>query len=232
MEAIEAGAAVLLVDEDTSATNFMIRDRRMRALVANRHEPITPLVDRISELNGALGLSVVLVMGGSGDYFDRADTVIHMKEYQPLNVTDAAFEIARAHPTEQAQGNPPPLCAPQPRVLDPRSLAPEVRPGRRKIQARGLDTLLFGRGAVDLRAVEQVVDPCQVRSIGWLLARLAEFGDRETEPLVPLESWLGRLAGGEWDWLTGRPDGDLSLPRPLDAMAVLNRLRGVRFRKA
>ena len=71
VEALEAGAGVVLLDEDTSATNFMIRDQRMQALVAKPQEPITPFVDRVRELRDRLGVSVVLVMGGSGDYFDH-----------------------------------------------------------------------------------------------------------------------------------------------------------------
>ena len=229
MEAVEAGARVLLIDEDTSATNFMIRDRRMQALVGREREPITPMVDRIREIFDRLGVSVVLVMGGSGDYFDHADTVIHMDEYRPHNVTEAAQKIARSHATKRESEARGTLAAPTARSVVPSSLQPETRPGRRKIQARGLDTLIFGRTAVDLRAVEQLVDPCQVRTIGWLLARIAEAGSRETEPLRCLEPWLAELAAGRWDWLTGRPDGDLALPRASEAMAVLNRLRGVLF---
>ncbi|MCP4654991.1 MAG: ABC-ATPase domain-containing protein, partial [bacterium] len=47
IEALEAGSRTLLIDEDTSATNFMIRDRRMQVLVRKSSEPITPFVDRI-----------------------------------------------------------------------------------------------------------------------------------------------------------------------------------------
>ncbi|MCG6442092.1 ABC-ATPase domain-containing protein, partial [Vibrio parahaemolyticus] len=65
-ESIEAGATTLLIDEDTSATNFMIRDERMQALVSKGDEPITPLVDRIGQLRDELGISTLVVMGGSG----------------------------------------------------------------------------------------------------------------------------------------------------------------------
>src|SRR4029453_17494751 len=79
VEALEAGSRLLLLDEDTSATNFMVRDARMQALVAKAHEPITPFVDRVRELADAHGVSCVLVMGGSGDYLDVADTVLEMR---------------------------------------------------------------------------------------------------------------------------------------------------------
>ncbi|MEM1310288.1 MAG: ABC-ATPase domain-containing protein, partial [Cyanobacteria bacterium P01_H01_bin.153] len=105
VEAVEAGATVLLIDEDTSATNFMIRDRRMQALIAKDREPITPFVDKVRQLKADYGISTILVMGGSGDYFDVADTVIALDNYQPQDVTTQAHAIAAAHQTaRQAEG--------------------------------------------------------------------------------------------------------------------------------
>ncbi|WNZ25914.1 ABC-ATPase domain-containing protein [Leptolyngbya sp. NK1-12] len=101
MEALEIGAKVLLIDEDTSATNFMIRDRRMQALIAKEQEPITPFVDKIRQLYQDYGVSTVLVMGGSGDYFDVADTVIAMTEFVPSDVTEQAKVIAQTYRTER-----------------------------------------------------------------------------------------------------------------------------------
>ncbi|NIU73020.1 MAG: ATPase, partial [Gammaproteobacteria bacterium] len=91
----------LLLDEDTSATNFMIRDARMQALVADEQEPITPFIDRARQLSEELGVSTVLVVGGSGDYFDVADTVIAMKAYVPEEVTAEAKRIVQQHPTSR-----------------------------------------------------------------------------------------------------------------------------------
>jgi predicted ABC-class ATPase len=226
VEAIESGATAMLVDEDTSATNFMIRDQRMQALVAKQHEPITPFVDRIAELRDRLGASTVLVMGGSGDYFDHADTVIRMDAYRPIDVTTKAQEIAANQSSGRKQERQVELGTPRSRRLAPGSLSPETRPGRRKIQARGCDTLVFGRSDVDLRAIEQLVDPSQVRAIGWLLAHLATAADKWIEPRQLIESLLEHLHEGEWDLLSGRPDGDLARPRLAEVMAALNRLRG------
>ena len=94
MEAIESGATLLLIDEDTSATNFMIRDKRMQQLVADNKEPITPFIDKARVLYDELNISSVIIAGGSGDYFDIADRVIMMDEYIPFDVTDKAREIA------------------------------------------------------------------------------------------------------------------------------------------
>ena len=99
IEALESGCRTLLLDEDSSATNFMIRDRRMEALIARQHEPITPFLDRVRQMYEEQGVSTVLVMGGAGDYFDVADTVISMVEYVPVDSTEEAREVARAYPT-------------------------------------------------------------------------------------------------------------------------------------
>jgi predicted ABC-class ATPase len=228
VEAVEAGARLLLVDEDTSATNFMIRDERMQALVARSSEPITPFVDRIRELYESLGVSTVLVMGGSGDYFDHADTVIQMDAYRPLDVTLRAREIAVTHQTGRQRECGAALTAPRPRVLDPASVDAQRKPGRVRVQARGVTTLVLGRSDIDLGAIEQLDDPSQVRTIGWLLARLGEL-DGALEPIPWLTARLAMLADGDWRWLTGRPDGDLALPRLHEVMAALNRLRDVRL---
>ena len=232
VEALETGATALLLDEDTSATNFMIRDRRMQALVAKTSEPITPFVDRIRELRDELGVSTLLVMGGSGDYFDHADVVIQMADYLPVDVTGEARRIAADLATGREEEREVELGKPQPRLLDPTSLKPERRPGRWKIQARGFDTLIIGRSDIDLRAVEQLQDSSQLRAVGWILGRLSEVPEPEIEPLAHIEDMLGRLSRGDWDWLTGYPDGDLAVPRPHEVMAALNRLRGARWRSS
>jgi predicted ABC-class ATPase len=229
VEALETGARTLLLDEDTSATNFMIRDQRMQSLVIKEQEPITPFIDRIGELRDELGVSTVLVMGGSGDYFDHADTVIQMDAYLPLEVTAAAHQVAARYATGRKEERETKLMFSDPRQLEIGSLNPERRPGRWKIQARGIDTLIFGRSDVDLRAVEQLEDPSQLRVIGWLLGRISEGNGTSVEPLVHIDEMLQRLRGGDWDWLSGRPDGDLALPRPHEVMAALNRLRGARL---
>jgi predicted ABC-class ATPase len=229
VEALETSSSVLLLDEDTSATNFMIRDRRMQELVAKHQEPITPFVDRIRELRDGLGVSTILVMGGSGDYFDQADIVIQMDAYTPRDVTEQAREIALSRPTGRSEEHDADLRPPGRRRLEPGSLAPEPKPGRVKIRARGRDTLVFGRDDVDLRAVEQIEDPSQVRAIGWILAHLAHSTESTVDPIPRIEALLARLEDGDWGALNGRPDGDFAMPRVQEVMAALNRLRGARF---
>ncbi|XOZ32354.1 ABC-ATPase domain-containing protein [Halomonadaceae bacterium KBTZ08] len=220
-EALEAGADTLLVDEDTSATNFMIRDRRMQALVARESEPITPFVDRIRQLRDDLATSTVLVMGGSGDYFDCADTVLQMQDYRAHDVTDDARAVAERFATGRESEARDTLNRPQPRPLNAKRLSAETKPGKTKVQARGRDTLVFGRDDVDLRSVEQIADASQVRAIGQLLAGLAKSGDTLDQPPEAIARQL--LEGPAA--LSHRPDGDLALPRIFEVMAALNRLR-------
>ena len=231
VEAIEAGSRTLLLDEDSSATNFMVRDARMQQLVDGAFEPITPFVDRVRELFEAQGVSTVLVMGGSGDYFDAADTVIEMRSFQPRDVSQRAREIAAAQPTARAvevKGPLPPIAR---RVPDPRSI--DARKGRRqKIDVRDLDGIGFGTERIDLRAVEQLVDPSQLRAIGQLLVLAADalLGEDTTIPEL-LDALDARL---DDDGIASidRPGARLARPRRIEIAAALGRLRTLRLRDA
>lgn len=228
-EALEAGVSTLLVDEDTSATNFMIRDERMQRLVAKRDEPITPFVDRIAELRDRLGVSTLLVMGGSGDYFQHADTVIQMQDYLPHDVTDEARRIAAEHGTRRQAEAETALDRPKPRRLTAKSVDATTGKGKTKIKARGCEALVFGNDDIDLRAVEQLVDTSQVRAIGTLLAQLGEAGASGGDPVRWLQDQLDTAVLAD---IVPRPEGDLARPRRIEVMAALNRLRSARFQPA
>lgn len=96
MEALESQASLLLIDEDTSATNFMIRDGRMQRLIAPEKEPITPFSNKVKALYDDHNVSTILIVGGSGDYFDVADQVLMMDEYVLKDVTQQAKDIAQS----------------------------------------------------------------------------------------------------------------------------------------
>ncbi len=231
VESLEAGAQALLIDEDTSATNFMIRDRRMQALVANEVEPITPFVDRIRELHATSGVSCVLVLGGSGDYLDVADTVLAMEAFTPRDVTERAHEVAAAHPTGRTSEAASGFAGPDARVPLPRSVDPAR--GRRPVYVRVPDerTLLFGTDTVDLAAVEQLVSRAQVRAIGMAMAYAAEHlidGRRSVAQI--LEDLRNAVAEHGLDVLDPRHPGDLAGFRGLELAAALNRLRSLRTR--
>jgi predicted ABC-class ATPase len=234
MEALELGAEVLLIDEDTSATNFMIRDARMQRLVHSEHEPITPFIDRVRELYGEYGVSTVVVVGGSGDYFDVADTVIMMKEYVPFEVTEEARAIATQLPTERRSAETGGFASDYSRIPAPRSIDARRR-GRVRIRSRGTDILEFGSETIELRAVEQLVDESQTRAVGDMLHYMAHVKDYitgETTLRQALTDLYAELEEHSLDVLSpydGHP-GDYARPRPLEVGAALNRLRTLRVK--
>lgn len=235
VEAAAAGASALLIDEDTSATNFMIRDARMRALIPADREPITPFVDRVRPLAGERGISTVLVAGGSGAFFDVADHVIAMDSYLPQDVTERARAIAAEDPeagstTGRRDAGAARVFGPlRPRipvagVLDP----PDARKPPR---ARGREMIQIGREEIDLAAVTQLVDAAQTEAIAHALARLNAILDGRT----PLEAGIDRieeiLDAGGLDALSrhhGHP-GNLARPRRAEIAAAVNRYRVLRM---
>jgi predicted ABC-class ATPase len=233
LEALEAGARVLLMDEDTCATNFMIRDHLMRELVPAEAEPIVPFIDRVRQLHREAGVSTILVMGGAGDYLHVADTVIWMHAYHPRDVTARAHELARQHGNGVfAPPNPWPGVVqrvPIPESIDPR------RRERTRIKAHGTEEVTFGYESIDLRHVEQLVDPSQVRAIGLALAYAVEHdiidGKRALSAILDLVDEVVDREG--LDILSpyrGHP-GDLARPRRYELAAALNRLRSLEVRQ-
>jgi predicted ABC-class ATPase len=229
VESLEAGAGVLLVDEDTSATNFMIRDRRMQELVPSAGEPITPYVDRVRELHDRAGVSSVLVIGGSGDYLDVADRVVRMADYLPVDVTDEARSVATTLPTGRTTQAPSSFEQPAPRRIDASSV--DARRGRRSTYVRVPDdrTLLVGTATIDLVAVEQLASRAQTRAIGRAMVLLAQRLLAEA-PTLPeaLDAAEAILRDEGLDALDDRLPGDLAWFRRFELAAALNRLRGLR----
>lgn len=226
VEALEAGATTLLVDEDTAATNFMIRDRRMQELVPGADEPITPFVDRVRDLHDTLGVSSVLVLGGSGDYLDVADTVVAMRDYQPRDVTDQARRVAEDHPTGRTPERGRPMSDRPARIPVPGSIDPSR--GRRdvKLKIGGENRLLFGTEEIDLSAVEQIVSWAQVNTLAHALVTARDrFMDGRTS-LSRVLDWVMELVEREGlDAVHPWNPGDLTAFRRFELAAMLNRLR-------
>jgi len=233
VEALEAGARVLLIDEDTAATNFMIRDGRMQQLVARQREPITPYLDRVRQLYEEHGVSTVLVVGGSGDYFEVADTVIALEEYRPRDVTDEARRIAANAGSQRRVEADGPFGPVTPRV--PLGASVDLSRGRREVsaRARGRATVLLGPEAIDLAAVPQLVDPSQTRSVAAALAYARQQymdGQRTVDQII--DAVLADVDAGGLDVLTPYPVADGARFRRLELAAALNRLRTLQVRAA
>jgi len=226
MEALELGARALLIDEDTSANNFMIRDHRMQRLVAREHEPIVPFIDHVRGLFERSRVSTLLVLGGSGDYFDVADHVIQMKEYRPLDVTAQARTVCEEIPTGRAREGDFTGVRATPRRVRPRSFDP--RKGRRAEKVRSLETraILFGREEVDLTGLEQLVEDSQARFIADVMLHIHRHladGRRDLRSLV--EEALAAFDAEGFDHLTRARFGNRAAARSLEVAAAINRLR-------
>lgn len=222
-EALEVGTSLLLVDEDTSATNFMIRDERMRELV--RREPITPFIDLVGPLHLSLGVSTIVVVGGVGDYLEVADRVILLEDYAASDATGRAREVVGRFPARA------PLEARQmrrPRGRRLRASSLDLSRGRRETaRGRGRDAVELGRERVDLSSVEQVAEAGQTEAAARLIGRFAGGGDRGVGAAV--EEALAGLSREGLDSLghfRGHP-GEMSLPRAQEVAATMNRFRGL-----
>ena len=167
IEAIEAESKLLLIDEDTSATNFMVRDARMQKLVSKTKEPITPFIDQVKELYRNFGISTILVMGGCGDYFDVADCVIHMDSYIPYDVTEKAQNIIHSLPTNRKKEEKKEIKNIKKRIFNKNSILP-YRGKNKKIDGKGT-TLIFGKERIDMKTWRQIVSPSQLRIIGFII---------------------------------------------------------------
>jgi predicted ABC-class ATPase len=231
IEALEMGSKLLLIDEDTSATNFMVRDERMQELVTKDKEPITPFVDKVKKLYNDLGVSTILVMGGSGDYFDIADTVIMMDNYQPRCVTHRAKEIALKHTSRRMDEGGASFGKITPR--QPLSHSFDASRGRRevKIDAKSTRTILYGPTTIDLSYLEQLVDPSQTRTMGLMIHYYSEHYVEKTQNLREgLTKLMEDVQEKGFDILLPYKVGNLAMPRIYELAGAINRMRTFKIR--
>lgn len=221
MEALEAGTHLLLLDEDTSAANFLARDSRMQALVPREEEPIRPFLSRVRFL-AARGISTVLVAGSSGAAFEVADTVVQLLRYEPKDVTERARAIGGHRPSFAAEEDP--FQALTPRSIRTRSL--QEFAADKGIRLRGQDTLELTRDRqVEAGRLPQVFEVGELHAIAAALRGLEavrqDIPARELSTFLRTrfeQSGLEALAGEGWE---------RTLPRVHEVMAVLSRMPGL-----
>lgn len=164
IESMEAGTSLFLIDEDTSATNFMIRDELMQRVIHRDMEPITPFIDRIRELYDRYGISTVIVAGSSGAYFHVADNIIQMDRYIPKDITGYAKREAEGFPAIRGVDEP----AGEPDFSRCPKASGAFKGGSRiKLKTMGREAVSIDRETIDLRYVEQIVDSEQVTALGY-----------------------------------------------------------------
>lgn len=223
IEALESHCQCLLIDEDTSASNFMIRDQRMRQLIPDSQEPITPLLYRVRELYEKDNVSSIIVTGGSGDFLAVADQVIMMDNYQPFDITRKAHSLAGKNPPEK-KGRVP-FSGKQQRQVN-LALHPLPQQREAKIQVREQHLLEYGRQRIDLSSVEQLLESGQTEAIGRLLAWSYQHDpQQESGLIVSLQQALLQVEQRGLDILLPWKAGHLAMPRLYELLAAANRLR-------
>lgn len=233
MEAVDFGAKLLLIDEDRSATNFMIRDRRMKELI--RNEPITPFTDRVNELFREKGVSTILVIGGSGEYLSVADKVYLMEDFRIHDVTGKAREICRED--KGREETTAPADWEQHRILYSEGFSsyPEGS-GSERLLVSDMGFICIGDEKIDIRGLHDIITEGQIDALGYML-RFLEISNREQ--IIDLKQRIGELYDkidkqgldcvfSSYFTATGR---FLDLPRKLELMALVSRMRRIRFAK-
>ncbi len=231
LEAMQAGSRFLLIDEDTSATNFMIRDPLMERLLARDREPIQPLLHQARTLFEKLGVSLVLVVGGSGEYFRVADRVLVLDTYRPIDETHRAREIAR----ERDPLNPDDTEAGRFReaMETARSFSsgPKANgPRGSRVKALAPDRITVERVEVQLHGMESLRDIASSR----FLSRIVSWRQRELSGTRSgeMRDVLALKGAVEAEWSRAGLDGfgpepavDVAAVRWLEVAGTFDRLR-------
>lgn len=227
VESMEAGAGVLLIDEDTSATNFMIRDELMQRVIHRDMEPITPFIDRIRELYERYDISTVIVAGSSGAYFHIADTIVQMDRYEPKEITAFAKKEAENFPALSGLEEP---------GADPVfNRCPKQSRGFRgndriKMKTFGREAVQINRETIDLRYVEQLTDSEQVSALGYCVKYAEQhLFDGKTTVQNVVQKLTEKM---DKEGLAGLCESrssvaNLAAPRKQEIFACLNRYRGM-----
>lgn len=228
-EAMEAGCQTFLIDEDTSATNFMIRDELMQRVVSSEVEPITPFTMRVRELYEREGISTILVAGSSGSYFHKADQIIQMNHYVPQEITQKAKEVAKEFPLPLEDA--PIYQTPNVHrvyAADRRFAAEQ----RIKTKVMGRDGISINRDTIDLRYVEQLCDGEQLAGLVHLMKFVrSQVMDGKKDLVQCVQELLALYEAKGWQGICGGsylPSG-MSMPRKQEIFACINRWRELRF---
>lgn len=239
VEGMESKSRLFLLDEDTSATNFMVRDAFMQKVVSPDKEPITPFLSRARDLYEKAGISTILVAGSSGAFFHIADTVIQMDSYVPLDITDKAKALCKEYPMQQEAAHA--FAMPESnRVMtidkngatkrrDYRSgRVKSDEPERLKLKFLGKEGFALGRQNVELRYIEQIVDTEQTAALGILLKYVVEHevdGQKTVSGIV--DDLMRKIAAQGLEFTCGRDgiSGGYAIPREQEIYACLNRYR-------
>lgn len=222
VESIEAGSHLFLLDEDTSATNFMVRDSFMQRVIQKEKEPITPFLERARDLFEKVGISTILVAGSSGTFFHIADTIIQMDNYLPKDITASTKELCRQYPL-------PVSVSSEFRMPDSHRIMTKTAMGDRlKTKVSKTDGFVFGKQEIDLRYTEQLIDTEQTATLSLLLKYAVEHLIDGTHTLSEIVEYLDeRLREHGFSFLVGNSEISCgyAMPRIQEIYACFNRYR-------
>lgn len=231
IEGIESNTSLFLIDEDTSATNFMIKDKLMQKLVNKDKEPITPFIDVVKDLYTQLDISTILVVGSCGEYFNVADCVIQMDEYDAKDVTSIAKDISSKFISEEKSNNQKPISIDFDRRIKKGTISSDYK-GNVKIKSIGTDSLCINKDIIDLKSLEQIVDAEQVNALGYIM-KLAE------DKIINNSKTLQEITYDILDFIytnglisissASYGNGNLSMPRKQEIISCFNRYRNLKL---
>lgn len=230
MEAINVGCKLLLIDEDRSATNFMIQDIKMRSLI--KHEPITPFTERVRELYGTAHVSSVLVIGGSGEFLSVADQIILMDNFVPKNVTLEAKKLCENDiPRERI---PFTKWEIERKITNDHFSSYPQGSGTEKLKISAMGYIMIGDEQVDIRGLYNITSPAQVAAIAFLIRKIAISNQ---DPLIFLQEKFEKALedmgreGVDIVFSSFFPGFErwLELPRINEVLSVINRMKHLNF---
>lgn len=227
VESIEAESRLFLIDEDTSATNFMVRDTFMQQVISREKEPITPFLERARDLYEKPGISTILVAGSSGAFFHIADTVIQMDCYHPVDITEKVKTLCKDYPLSPS--SPAPFRMPSAKRIFARPSKKQADRRDGKIRQRSKDVFSIGKEEVDLRYVEQIKDSEQTASLALLLGYAKDHysnGKKTIPEIADLLYQELKQNGYSGFFRNSYIPGGYAIPRLQEIHACLNRYRG------
>lgn len=244
VESMEAGSHLFLLDEDTSATNFMVRDTFMQQVIQREKEPITPFLERAEDLYKKAGISTILVAGSSGAFFHIADTIIQMDNYVPKDITASVKKLCSQYPLPAVSVTDFQLPYSHRIMSRPAESSKHLRhnsrgnhsdsgaakPERLKTRISGTDGFSLGRQEIDLRYTEQLIDAEQTAALGLLLKYAVEHlaDGRRTLPEIVQFLWKNlSLHGLSFFTENQKISCGYATPRIQEIYACLNRYRGL-----
>ena len=225
IEAIEIGAEVLLMDEDTCATNFMNRDKKMQQLIKKEDEPITAFIDKVSQLYADDKVSTILVLGGVGDYFDVSNLVIQMKNYMPIDVTKEAHKISTTVSNGREKEDEGYIFKVTDRIPIAESIISQNHNGKVSMFAKEINKVHFGKDNIDLTDMEQIVELSQTKAISCALEYSKKYMNNENTLREVVDKVVSDIEEFGIDVISKNISGNFASFRKFELAFTFNRLK-------